>query len=284
MVSGIPTSYPTYEESIVTFEKPDPSTPDCVGPDEFPELSEYPIRTRLIIEYMTFTDTDGQAKTLYAAIPSHIDIEIAYCELVFKDVGINIQVTQVLFEEYKMGPGRFFLDAKKYPDTMSVYYMLPQPFLYDGVASAPWEDMRWGILLSGSRDPWTLAHEVGHYFGLLHTFDEDYCWDTPKQDKWCEAAESPNCCNIMNYCSHMPKFLSENQKDRALRFLRAKRQNHVIMNNDVRRRDLTSLYNQLIQMTRNNEENFNAKTLDDKTRERSGDDHQRGSGLLSPNP
>lgn len=262
--------------SISQIDIPDRETPAIVSEKDFPSQKEYFIRTRLVIEFMTFKNDQEKLVTMYGGTPEQITKEFKYTEKLYKDLGLKFQITQVAFQQYDIGAERLFLDAMRYPEYLSVYYMLPQPFPYDGMSSAPWEIFKWGILLSGSRQKWTLAHEIGHYFGLLHTFVEDFCDDTAKQDnKTCELEpyKLPNCNNIMNYCFHgNDKILSANQKDRVLRFLRATRRTHVVANASKKSRDLESMYNELFKITM--DQANDEKTDSDNSTRRPGNSDQ----------
>ena len=105
-----------------------------------------------------------------------------------------------------------------------------------GVSSAPWEDFSHGIFVFCAHDEWTLPHEIGHYFGLLHVFyEDDFVDDTPfQEDKYCvdEEDATPNCKNAMGYCSHLPKKVTPGQIERMKRFLRATRADHIILDED----------------------------------------------------
>jgi len=227
--------------------------PPPVPASEYPELDEYVIRTRIVIEIMVWRpeNIDGVC-TLYAGTSDQIYAELKYCEEIFKDLNIKFEVTQFVFVKYDMDYWQFFNDAKKYPDTLSIYYMLPHIFPYQGMSSGPWEDAAWGILLSGYRGEHTLAHEIGHYFGLLHTFSEDYCDDTPEQEnKTCEEDPNqfPNCCNIMNYCVHEPKYITKDQIERCRRFLRKHRQSHIMPNHAQEQLEYEKLYNEILRLS-----------------------------------
>lgn len=121
---------------------------------------------------------------------------------------------------------------------MSIHYMLPNDFPFSGLSSFPWKPYTRGILLGFGCSDTTLAHEIGHYFGLLHTFNEEFFEsdlvdDTPKQSaSKCEGEEggTPNCKNILSYCDHFPKCVTPGQIKRMRRFLRASRTNHLASN------------------------------------------------------
>ncbi len=226
--------------------------------ESVPTQDERVIRTRVIVETATFT-TGEHTVMMYGASAVNIEQEISNCEEVFEDLGIKFDIVEISFRTYNPQLQLCFLDASRYKDTLSVYYILPHNFPFSGLSSAPWEELSHGIIMSGSRDEWTLAHEFGHYLGLLHTFDPskkegDFCEDTPEQimkkTEICRIeGQTTNCGNIMNYCTHCPKFLTDCQKKRANRFLQDFRTSHIICDRNRVKQQLEVLYNVILELS-----------------------------------
>lgn len=234
----------------------DKSTPDIVSVDDLPEQDQYIIRTRIVIEYFTLTLLDKTMATMYGTTPEGVVVDLDKAEEIFSQLGLRFQITEVVFKEYKTGLDQFYFDALKYPDALSIYYVLPHAFStqFSGLSSGPWEKLSHGIVITGG-DNTTVAHEIGHYFGLLHTFSDegnDYCDDTVPQSEHCKSEcpdETPNCRNIMNYCNHFPKFATCQQIDRMRRFLRAARSDHIMKIDEQTKVRLEDMYNRIIQTT-----------------------------------
>ena len=156
---------------------------------------------------------------------------IKIAEEVYAEIGIVIDVVEIVFRPTISDFATLVKDANAHPNHLSIYYMLAQDAPFHGLSGAPWEPViSHGVYLTRGHDEWTLAHELGHYFGLLHTFEEDFIDDTPVQEGYpCVEDEciEPNCMNIMNYCSHSPKEVTPDQLERMKLFLRAKRYNQI---------------------------------------------------------
>lgn len=93
--------------------------------------------------------------------------------------------------------------------------------LTDGVVVAPYACGRLTGLANGSGNPYrygrTLVHEVGHWLGLKHVFNDsnngcnytDYCEDTPKQDKSsiglskCDTTILSSCATVVMHSNYM---------------------------------------------------------------------------------
>lgn len=218
---------PTVLESIDYRANPEINT-------EMPERSLYWIQTRIVIEVSTF-DGDCELK-LYAANSESILNEFKIAEQMFDDIGLRFQINQVVFVPVLYDIESIFKDASLYPNYMSVYYpLLSSSFsMVSGVGNLPWNDSSSdGIIVTMLRSKTTLAHEIGHYFGLLHTFEEDYCDDTPEQlfleciDYDSEEDINVNCRNLMNYCTHDSRFVTKDQLERMKRFLRTSRKSII---------------------------------------------------------
>lgn len=199
-----------------------------------PNYDIYHIRTRIVIESIDVELDDVGKATLFATQYEDLMADLKLTENIFSDIPLKLVVEEMVYMQYKPNHNRFYLDAMLHPNCLSIYYMLPNDFHKDivGLSSSPWEPITTGILMTSGRSRSTLAHEVGHYFGLNHTFAYDYCSDTPTQtEKPCQAKcadETINCRNIMNYCPHYPKYITKQQLERVRRFLRSSRKLHII--------------------------------------------------------
>jgi len=219
-------------EKLFGFKKEHLKTPDLIPLNVLPDPDVYPITTRIIIEGQPISmkhEGDQIKGVWWAKKMEEVKRDLANAEELYKEIGLKFVVTEVAYKEFQTNVLAHFIDANNHPGTLTIVYMLPNGFRWDGYSSGPWERVTRGIVIHYLADQWTLSHEVGHYFGLMHTFDEDFVGDTaPQTIKFCTGEEfsTTNCHNIMNYCDHEPKLLTPGQVDRFKRFLRSKRMNH----------------------------------------------------------
>lgn len=215
--------------NILGSTKDDMKTPDPIPVSVLPEPNVYSINTHIIIEGQPVKITEGETVTehmWWARDTEDIQRDLDNAEKLYEPIGVKFHISEISFKEVNPNVAQHFLNANMHRNEMTVVYMLPNIFSWEGYSSAPWEPMNRGIIIHYLADEWTLAHEIGHYFGLLHPFDEDFLDDTPEQkDKFCQNKEhaTPNCHNIMSYCNHLPKVVTPGQFERFKRFLRSKR-------------------------------------------------------------
>ena len=227
-------STPIDVATLFRFNIEDMQTPEQILAEELPELDAYHINTRIVIEgQVVEIDHEGAPVTGVWWSREMADIwrDLKHAEEIYKNIGVKFHVSDISFQEYKPSILERFLDAHKTPDILTITYMLPNSFIWEGYSAAPWEVLNRGVVIHYLADEWTLAHELGHYFGLLHPWDEDCAKDTPEQtQKFCTGPEfsTPNCHNIMNYCEHEPKHITPDQVVRFRRFLRDKRMNQYV--------------------------------------------------------
>lgn len=226
-------------------------TPSIVDERIFPFSSRYDIKVRVVVEYLSYEYEKDKVFMMLATKADDIVKEIDNCNKIFETVPIRLVLDEISYQRYDLSWFRFFIDAIKSEDHISIYYLLPHDFPYSGLSSAPWEELPFGILLASSRDDWTLAHEVGHYFGLLHIFGtNDYCEDTPTWSSQCECPDDEcgeHCGNIMNYCDNLPKTITDCQVERMRRFLRSSRRSHVVKSDEKRQINIQQIYETFIE-------------------------------------
>lgn len=198
-----------------------------LGVDSAPMRNVYYLRTRIIIEKTPFSGV----MNCYGTTQADIQRDIAVAEQVYETIGLKLVVESTSFVEYSYSVDHCYQDASKYPECLSIYYVLPKDFRrLAGEARPPWYNSSYGVILFQERDSYTLSHELGHYLGLHHTFLEDYCDDTePQQIPSCFETPAPmeNCRNVMSYCCHEPQFLTCDQLSRALSYLRVARKEQL---------------------------------------------------------
>lgn len=127
------------------------------------------VRTRIIIE--CDENMKSPAKDF-----DDIMRDIKFAESIFGDLNLRIDIVEITrTSDKRTWEECFDLDAHKYDNYMSIYYIKDKIVLdqetFIGIANFPWNPSRKGIVVCGAAGRATLAHEIGHYFGLRHTFD-----------------------------------------------------------------------------------------------------------------
>jgi len=210
--------------------------PKEVSEEVLPVFSPYVIRTRIVIEgalAKNINDLEADPEPLWSITPEKAMEQLKFTEELYADLGIKFYVSDITFRSYRTFHLGHMFDAVNYPNSLSIYYMLPNDFPFLGISSGPWEKMDTGILLAFGVADWVVVHEVGHWMGLLHTFNPfgDYVDDTPEQTEMAcikEEDDTPNCKNILSYCIHEPKFVTDGQTERMRRFLRGTRASYIV--------------------------------------------------------
>ncbi len=134
----------------------------------------------------------------------------------------------------------FLQDASDNPDSISIFYALSIGDGISGLSIFPWNKNPYGVqVVRNATRKYVFAHEIGHYFGLYHTFQypTDYVEDTPYKDLKMDevgTVEDPNQYNIMSYPSIGDDnlFLTQEQISRVKAFLTTSRNSHVILEED----------------------------------------------------
>jgi len=165
---------------------------------------------------------------LTAIDPCVVELQLAYINEFFKPLNAVFFVESTEYIAYKNSYTREMVadDATKHPNVLSIYYLTsysPAALRYhngkleglSGFSAFPWGERAHGVMLfCATATHLTLAHEIGHYFGLYHTFDglTDMVDDTLHTD-------DPNYDNFMNYTQTSVRSITKGQIVRMNFFL-----------------------------------------------------------------
>ena len=212
--------------------------PPEVSEEDFPHLERYVFRTRIIVETATVTvplgdEHPGETTTMTVTAVSRSQIEesLETARHLWEGLNIDFDVRSITHKEWR-GPDfmHIWLDAERYPEHLTIIFLLPRHEIkLTGLGSLPW--LRWphGITIMNEYNRFVFAHELGHYLGLFHTFQEgeegDYVDDTPFHEKdYCSDLNN----NLMSYCDHEDPTLTPGQLERAYRCLRFYRRDEIL--------------------------------------------------------
>ena len=162
------------------------------------------VRTRIVVEC-----DDGMQNPSRELVDIIRDLKNA--EILYSELGISFNVIEITNTSKQQSYEAYFKNDSGNSETyLSIYYLKNKMIVGNesmvGLANFPWDTKSRGIAMVSSCDGWTLAHEIGHYFGLRHTFDldeqisdtlspEEYSKIHPSVDYYCYP-------NIMNYRYH----------------------------------------------------------------------------------
>lgn len=200
---------------------------DSIPADAMP-IDPYPvgkinyIRTRIVIE---------ESRNQTARSIDDIINDLALAEFVYRDLHLKFIIVGLALAYHEQDWALYSqVDAKEYPTCLSVYYVYGRNFgdtkkQLEGLTAFPWQASSTAIVIHGpTADTYTFAHEIGHYLGLYHTFDEDdLVSDTYNKKEYAvikPGDEYSNYNNVMNYQSHDKEtFATKGQIDRMRWFL-----------------------------------------------------------------
>ena len=144
-------------------------------------VPQYKLRTRLVIQ--NFPNVNTPCITY-----DEVARQLALAEFFFKKLGIQFDIEAVERWDFKqsLSVNEIKKDAADYPDYISFYYItiLSDANRYidistnsigflSGLSAFPWESNPYAVILfPQAYTPNTTQHELGHYFGLYHTFED----------------------------------------------------------------------------------------------------------------
>lgn len=204
-------------------------TQEKILPTTVETISSHQLKTRIVIQNFPLNQT--------ACISiDEIAKDLAHTELLFGNLNIKFSIEKIERWDFNqsLSIDEIKKDAKLHPDHLSIYYITilsdaNRYFDFDtksigflsGLSAFPWENNPYGVILFPQcYSPYTLAHELGHYFGLYHTFE-------PFGDKVDDTKEGtdPQYNNFMNYTVNYPLTITQGQIDRMRYFLLGPRKN-----------------------------------------------------------
>ncbi len=109
-------------------------TPKVVPEKKLAVSDVYRIRTRIVIEGIKMQDTLRWTREL-----NQIRQELKNAETIYADIGLKFIVVEICYRLYNPQVGNHFIEATKYDNAMTVVYMLPNTFPYNGLSCGPWE-------------------------------------------------------------------------------------------------------------------------------------------------
>lgn len=209
-------------------------------PKKIPVRSIYHVRTVISIEYVT-----ENSEYKLAISPEKLQEHIDFANKLYAPAGIFLDVTKIEMNQALNNYIKTETYNLFYENTLPICYLMPQrSFELLGESSMPW--MRnTGIIIAYQCPTDVVSHEIGHYFGLLHTFNTDFCSDTVHQTNiYCVHVGDPNCGNIMNYCRHNRTYLTPQQIKRAHNYLVSDRTKYILLPSEYSNKSIDTLYNE----------------------------------------
>lgn len=232
-----PSSISQQSENILSYQ-----APEVKGIDEaFEDIRSvqvpqppYFVRIRFVVE----RDKNGKLARTSEQIGR--DLEIAkelYAPMLLDFV--VIEAIEIAYDE-TISIRDYRYNATLHSNSISIYYIFGNRSLTpEGLSAFPWGEDSHGILINGKyANSSTLAHEIGHYFGLYHTFEEgnrkdDYVMDTYSEEQWesMHNGDKPysHYKNLMNYSQSDETRLTRGQLERIRFYLIAFRQDIIFV-------------------------------------------------------
>lgn len=138
---------------------------------------------------------------------------LQYSESLYSDLKIQFVTTELIYSPVESSDDCILHDIIDHKDSLNIYVFTYIPLSgMLGLGSLPEFDKDRTIFIY-CRDEresiYTISHEIGHSIcGLRHTFEEDWCADTPELPPYSTE-------NIMDYSGSTSPYVTEDQIKRA---------------------------------------------------------------------
>lgn len=209
------------------------------------------LKVKIYVEsYVSYIESPTNIKivTFSARAQDRIKEDFEICQKIFEDINLSFEIQDINFvvpltEPIATTEDLCYYDKNLTPssDEICIYYIFSHnaAVSFSGYSVFPWHEGNTIFIVGAIADKYTLAHEIGHYLGLYHTFEEDFVDDTPGYGKTLSSEEidfyhiignpdlDPNYNNLMNYTLAQDRILTDGQLKRARYFLIYARNNAI---------------------------------------------------------
>jgi len=235
--------------------------------DKFYNCEDVNVRLDIVLHifyYVSMGESGERKYHIYTPVSINDIIEdVEYAESVYDSLNLKFQISsvsaiiikidvdndedfsfelakRVIYNTYEDNH-MFLLESSNNIDSISVFYTISIGDGISGLSIFPWNKNPYGIqIVRNAARKYVFAHEIGHYFGLYHTFHDptDLVEDTPYKNLTMDEVgtdKDPNQYNIMSYpnASSDNLYLTRDQIARVKAFLTISRNSHVILEEDT---------------------------------------------------
>lgn len=183
-----------------------------------------------------------QINTFDAATIEQIEKDLRRFEIEFEKLNLCIEIQSVEYIDPIQNAIVTEHDLRSYehitratdPNDLYIYYIMSHGCMprIAGYSVFPWNKGNSIFILGRIANEYTLTHEMGHYLGLMHTFDifgdkvddtVDFGFEVKRDDYFSshlgDPAFDPNATNIMTYTPAFEQSFTDGQLERARFYL-----------------------------------------------------------------